>query len=92
MLRYAPLVLLLAAAGAGAQQPPNPQGPPQGQPQEHRGPPQEAFDACKGRKDGEAAQMKTARGEAVAGTCRMVLVPGRASAERTPPRERQPAR
>jgi hypothetical protein len=88
MLRLAPLALLLAAAGACAQQPPNPQG----QQQEHRGPPQEAFDACKGKKEGDAAQMKTPRGDAVAGTCRMVLVPGRASAERTPPRERPPVK
>lgn len=90
MLRIAPLALLLVAAGACAQQPPTPPG----QPQEHRGPPQQAFDACKGKKEGEPAQMKTPRGDAVAGTCRMVLVPARAPAERTPPppRERQPAR
>ena len=90
MLRLAPLALLLAAAGACAQQ--QPPSPP-GQQQEHRGPPQEAFDACKGKKDGDAAQMKTPRGETMAGTCRMVLVPARAPAERTPPpRERQPAK
>ena len=88
MSRLAILALLLTAAHAHAQQPPAPQN----QPQEHRGPPQEAFDACKGKKEGEAAQMKTPRGEAVAGTCRMVLVPSHPPAERTPPRERPPAK
>lgn len=89
MFRIATMALLLAAGSAFAQQP----NPP-GQPQEHRGPPQEAFDACKGKKEGDAAQMKTPRGEAMAGTCRMVLVPaaGRNPAERTPPRERPPAK
>lgn len=88
MLRIATLALLLAAANAHAQQQPAPQN----QPQEHRGPPQEAFDACKGKKEGDVAQMKTPRGESMAGTCRMVLVPSRAPADKTPPRERPPAK
>ena len=91
MFRIATIALLFAAANASAQQPPNP--PSQAnQPQEHRGPPQEAFDACKGKKEGDAAQMKTPRGVSMAGTCRMVLVPGHAPADRNQPRERAPAK
>jgi hypothetical protein len=77
--------MLLLAANASAQQPPNP-------PKEQRGPMPEAFDACKGKKDGDAAQMKTPRGEVIAGTCRMVLVPQRGPDDRNPPRERPPAK
>lgn len=61
--------LLFAAANAGAQQqPPAP-------PKDRHGPPQEAIDACKGKKDGDAASVKTPRGDTVQGTCRLVLMP-----------------
>lgn len=56
-------------------------------PQERRGPPQEAFDACKGKKEGAAAEVASPRGDMIKGTCRMVLIPA------TPPggeRERPP--
>jgi hypothetical protein len=90
MIRIAAIALLFTTANAFAQQQPNPSG----QPQEHRGPPQEAFDACKGKKDGDTAQMKTPRGDMMSGICRMVLVPGpgRNAAERTPSRERPAAK
>jgi hypothetical protein len=92
MIRIAAIALLFTTASAFAQQPPSPQGQQQGQQQERRGPPQEAFDACKGKTDGDTAQMKTPRGDVMSGTCRMVLVPTRPGAERTPPRERAPAK
>lgn len=82
MLRAA-LAMLFLAANASAQQAP---------PKEPHGPMPEAFDACKGKKDGDAAQMKTPRGETIAGTCRLVLMPHRGPDDRNPPRERPPAR
>ena len=88
MLRLTTVALLFAAASAYAQQPQQPQNPPQ----EHRGPPQEAFDACNGKKDGDAAQAKTPRGDVMSGTCRLVLVPSQGAADRNAPRERAPAK
>jgi hypothetical protein len=67
--------LLFAAANAGAQ-PAHGQGgqrPPEGG--ERRGPPQEFFDACKGKAEGTSVTAKGPRGEDMRGTCRMVLVP-----------------
>lgn len=61
--------LLFAAANASAQQqPPAP-------PKDRHGPPQEAIDACKGKKDGDTATARTPRGDTVQGTCRLVLLP-----------------
>jgi hypothetical protein len=51
------------------------QGGPGGQGGGHHGPPQEALDACKGKKDGDKGQMRTPRGDTMNGVCRMVLVP-----------------
>lgn len=39
------------------------------------GPPPEAFQVCKGKKDGDAAAMQTPRGM-TQGSCRLVWVPG----------------
>jgi hypothetical protein len=50
---------------------------PQQQQREHRGPPQEAFDACKGKKDGDTAETKTPRGEIRKGICRLVMIPSK---------------
>jgi hypothetical protein len=78
------LILLLCAAGAAsAQQPPAP-------PREHRGPPQEFLDACKGKKEGEAVRAKGPRGEMMSGTCRMVMMPTRPAddgKQERPPRQ-----
>jgi len=64
------------AAPAFAQGQGQPPAQSQGQGQGgHRGPPQEALDACKGKKDGDKGQMRTPRGETMNGVCRMVLVP-----------------
>ena len=54
------------------QQPPQGQGGPGGQPP--MGPPKEAFEACKGKKDGDAVSLTTPQGK-MAGTCRMVWMP-----------------
>ena len=42
-----------------------------------RGPPPEAFEACKGKAAGTAVEMKTPRGDSVKGVCRMVMIPDR---------------
>jgi hypothetical protein len=47
------------------------------QPPKRHGPPPEAIDACKGKADGTAVEMKTPRGDVVKGTCRMVMIPER---------------
>jgi hypothetical protein len=49
-----------------------PQGGPQGR---MPGPPPEAFQACEGKKVGEAVQIQTPRGDMVRATCRLVAVP-----------------
>ncbi|MCG2584805.1 hypothetical protein [Massilia sp. TS11] len=70
------LPMLLGLANphtALAQQGAGPKGGP-GPMHERNGPPQEALDACKGKKDGDKATAKTPRGE-MAGTCRLVLIP-----------------
>ncbi|WP_338847748.1 hypothetical protein V8J88_03260 [Massilia sp. W12] len=67
-------------AGASQAQPapggqgPGGQGPGQG-PGGHHGPPAEVLNACKGKKEGDTAQIKTPRGDTIAGRCRLVLVP-----------------
>jgi hypothetical protein len=66
--------LLFAAANAGAQPGPGGQRPPEGG-GERRGPPQEFFDACKGKAEGTSVSARGPRGEEVKGTCRMVMVP-----------------
>ena len=71
MLKCASLFALLLCAGTALAQ--NDAPPPRGRP----GPPQEAFDACKGKKDGDAAELKSKHGEAVKGTCRLVLIPSK---------------
>ena len=76
-------VLMLSSAAALAQ---GPQGG-QGQGGAHHGPPQEALDACKGKKDGDSAQMRTPRGDTVNGVCRLVMVPG--DAKGAPPQQRK---
>ncbi|MES2298689.1 MAG: hypothetical protein V4582_16720 [Pseudomonadota bacterium] len=83
------LLVLLCAACAASAQPPQGQGEQSGRAREHRRPPQEAFDACKGKKDGDAAQGKGPRGETMSGTCRLVLIPTRAADEGRPERPRQ---
>jgi len=70
--------LVLSSAAAMAQGPQGGQGnmpPGGGQGGAHHGPPQEALDACKGKKDGDTAQLRTPRGDTVSGVCRLVLVP-----------------
>ncbi len=52
-------------------------GPRSGEGQQRRGPPPEAFEACKGKAAGATAEMKSPRGDMVSGTCRMMLVPDR---------------
>lgn len=76
--------LLFAAANASAVQPgPGGQHPPEGG--ERRGPPQEFFDACKGKAEGTSVNAKGPRGEDVKGTCRMVMVP---AAPMQPPKKK----
>jgi len=74
ILIAAALVLSSAAALAQGQQQGN-MAPGGGQGGAHHGPPQEALDACKGKKDGDSAQLRTPRGDTVSGVCRLVLVP-----------------
>lgn len=69
MLKRASLVALVLCAGSALAQNDGP--PPRG----HQGPPQEAIDACKGKKDGDAAELNSKRGGTVKGTCRLVLIP-----------------
>ena len=67
--------LLFAAANASAMQPaPGGQRPHEGG-GERRGPPQEFFDACKGKAEGANVSARGPRGEEMRGTCRMVMVP-----------------
>ena len=59
------LALLMLSSAAALAQGGQAQGgmpPGGGQGGAHRGPPQEALDACKGKKDGDSAQMRTPRG------------------------------
>lgn len=65
-MRRATIIALLCLSPAAFAEPPR---------EERRGPPQEALDACKGKKEGAAAEAKSPRGETIKGTCRMVLVP-----------------
>jgi hypothetical protein len=78
------MVLCSAAALAQGQQQGN-MPPGGGQGGAHHGPPQEALDACKGKKDGDSAQLRTPRGDAVSGVCRLVLVP--AGDKNAPPQQ-----
>ena len=70
------LTLLASACLAHANQPPD-----------RHGPPQDFFDACKGKKDGDAVSAKTPRGDTIKGTCRIVMMP--ADGERRPPPPRK---
>jgi hypothetical protein len=80
MKHRATIALLLCATAAAFAQPPQPN---KGQQQEgrgeqgheRRGPPAEAFAACKGKKDGDSATLKTPGGEQRKGSCRMVFIP-----------------
>ena len=65
------LIALLLCSSAFAQ--------PDARPDQHkrRGPPPEAFEACKGKAAGTAVVMKTPRGDSVKGICRMVMIPDR---------------
>lgn len=86
----AALVLSSAAALAQGQQQGN-MPPGGGQGGAHHGPPQEALDACKGKKDGDSAQLRTPRGDSVTGVCRLVLVPaGDKNASQQQPRKDGP--
>jgi hypothetical protein len=70
MKRLLTLILFAATSAAFAQQPggrDEHRGPP-------KGPPQEALDACKGKRIGDAAQAKMPRGDIRTGTCQLVLV------------------
>ena len=74
-------MLVLSSAAALAQGPQGGQGQGGmqaggGQGGAPHGPPQEALDACKGKKDGDSAQMRTPRGDSVSGVCRLVMLPG----------------
>lgn len=79
MKKFTALALLLAATGAMA----NPQGGPPGGGQggqggpggRPHGPPQEFYDACKGKAVGAVVQVKTPRGDTVKATCKMIAVP-----------------
>jgi hypothetical protein len=76
MRRTLILATLFATVAAWAQPPQGGQGRDGGPgPGGHRGPPQEAFDACKGKKEGDHASATMPRGDTMTGTCRMVLVP-----------------
>jgi hypothetical protein len=50
-------------------------GPQGGGREGHPGPPQVFFDACKGKKDGDALTMQNPQGQKVSGACRIVWVP-----------------
>ncbi len=73
MKTFTTLTLFFCAATAMA----NPQGGPPGGGQGGRppGPPQEFFDACKGKAAGTVVQVKTPRGDTIKATCQMVAVP-----------------
>ena len=71
-MQRASIIALLFCTGAAIAQP----TPPASQGERH-GPPQEAFDACKGKKDGDAVEVKSPRGDMAKGTCRLVMIPAR---------------
>lgn len=71
IMKALPLIALLLCTSAFA----NPDRKPD--PQKRRGPPPEAFEACRGKAAGATVEMKTPRGDTVSGTCRMVLIPNR---------------
>ncbi len=85
-MQRAAIIALLFYAGTAVAQPS--QHPPQG---ERRGPPQEAFDACKGKKDGDAVEAKSPRGDMVKGICRLVMIPARPSADAAGGERQRPA-
>ncbi|MGZ3183642.1 MAG: hypothetical protein ACXU8N_14490 [Telluria sp.] len=68
--------MLFAAANAGAQ--PQPPAPPK----DHRGPPPEAIEACKGKQAGDSVTIKTPRGDTLTGTCQLVFMPQRGEGQR----------
>ncbi len=65
-----------------------PSGGREGQPP---GPPPVFFEACKGKKDGDALTMQNPQGQKVAGSCRLVWVPAMAPQGQggQPPRQGQ---
>jgi hypothetical protein len=56
------IVLLLATAAVEAQTPPPDAPPPPDQAHQHREPPPQAYDACQGKKVGDAVQFQGRRG------------------------------
>jgi hypothetical protein len=67
-MQRATIIALLCLSSTAFAQPPH---------EERRGPPQEAFDACKGKKEGAEAEATSPRGDMIKGSCRMVLIPSR---------------
>ncbi len=54
------------------------------------GPPPEALEACKGKKEGDAVQVKTPRGDKMSATCHLVAMPARPPGDnKGPPPQRQ---
>lgn len=80
MKQRATIALLLLLSGSAFAQ--------AGPREERRGPPQEALDVCKGKKEGSSAEVTTPRGDIMKGTCRMVLIPTRPNNESAPPPQR----
>ncbi|POZ62283.1 hypothetical protein [Chromobacterium alticapitis] len=68
-MRYLPPLLLLCLAQAALASPP---------PENSRVPPDEAFQACNGKKAGDAVNFTTPRGEKMSGKCK--LLPARLAA------------
>jgi hypothetical protein len=92
------VALLCTSALAFAQQPQQQQQQRQQPPREQGeaggggrgGPPPEALEACKGKKEGDAVQVKTPRGDKMSATCQMVAVPARGPGDsKGPPPQRQ---
>ena len=74
------LILTVLASAAMAQNGPPPggrggPGGPGGEGGRPKGPPQEFYDACKGKAVGAVVQVKTPHGDTKKATCQMVAVP-----------------
>lgn len=78
MKHRATLPLLLLLCSSAFAQPAQPR-------EERRGPPQEALDACKGKKEGAQVEAPSPRGDIIKGTCRMVMIPTRDGSDKAPP-------
>ena len=70
----ATIAITLLLSGAAALAAPGPR-PGEGGKEQHRGPPPEALEVCKGKAAGTTVEMTTPRGDVVKGTCRMVMIP-----------------